>query len=909
LALTPGTRLGVYEIVAQIGEGGMGLVYLARDTKLNRDVALKVLPDVFATDGDRLARFTREAQTLASLNHPNIAHIHGLEESGGVRALVMELVEGEDLSQRIARGPIPVHDALPIARQIAEALEAAHQQGIIHRDLKPANIKLRADGAVKVLDFGLAKAIAPEHDQSSATHRPHLPTITSPALLTSAGLVLGTAAYMAPEQAKGREADKRSDIWAFGCVLYEMLTGRRPFDGDDMTDVLGAVVRLEPSWEGLPADVPPAVRTLLRQCLVKDPRRRVGDIAAALFVLDHQASVAGTASAAPFRSTRLPWIVAGLLAVALIATAAVAMRMSRPSGPAPDQIRFTIAPPPNTSFGGPPAGGTGNIAQLAVSPDGKYVVFVAGAPLAFQLWLRPLASAEPRPIPGTEGSTFPFWSPDSRFVAFFAGAKLKKVAVSGGPPMVLADASAGRGGSWSGDVIVFDRALGSGLFRVSSNGGEPAAVTTLGDGEDAHRWPHFLPDGNHFLYNAVTGACCPPAKRGVIKVGSLDRGEPTLSLFEGDSAALYTSRNLLFARDQTLMAQAFDPVLRKVTGDVVPVLEGVSTEGSRYVSASVSGNGTLLYASGGPPNPQQLTWFDRTGKAIGSLGEGAGDVSPSLSPDERHVAFALRTGNPQNLDIWTIDLARNVRNRVTTDAQPEGWPVWSSDGTRIVFGIGTRGIEGPPSLARLLVRTLGDKNSVSETLVEAASTPQRPCGPRQCALLPTDWSADGRYILYTFVGTFPATNDIWALPLAGDRTPFPVVNSEFNEVQGVFSPDSRWIAYAADNAGQPDVYVQPFRRDGDKIRISPSGGRNPHWRADGRELFYLDATGAMMAVSIDGAETGLPKRLFPAGVVSPNQVYVVTRDGQRFLVNTRLQNSTTPTPLTVIVNWTSTLPK
>ena len=442
MALAPGTRLGVYEIVAQIGEGGMGLVYRARDTKLNRDVALKVLPDLFAGDADRLARFTREAQTLASLNHPNIAHIHGLEESGGVRALVMELVEGDDLSQRIARGAIPVDEALPIAKQIAEALEAAHQQGIIHRDLKPANIKLRPDGTVKVLDFGLAKALAPEQDPASGAHRSQSPTITSPAMLTGLGIVLGTAAYMAPEQAKGREADKRSDIWAFGCVLYEMLTGRRPFDGEDMTDVLGAVVRLEPRWEALPSDVPAPVRTLLRQCLVKDRRRRVGDIAAALFVLDHQASIVSTVPVAP-RSNRIAWLVAALSIIATVATAVVALRMSRSATLAPELVQFTIAPPEKTAFGGPVAGWTGRAAQLAISPDGRNIVFVAGAQSAFQIWLRPVASAEARPIQGTEGGTFPFWSPNSQFVAFFAGGKLKRVAIAGGPPVELTDVATG----------------------------------------------------------------------------------------------------------------------------------------------------------------------------------------------------------------------------------------------------------------------------------------------------------------------------------------------------------------------------------------------------------------------------------------------------------------------------------
>jgi len=904
LAFAAGTRLGVYEIVAQIGEGGMGVVYRARDTKLNRDVALKVLPDLFASDADRMARFTREAQTLASLNHPNIAHIHGLEESGGVRALVMELVEGDDLSQRIARGAVPVDEALPIAKQIAEALEAAHQQGIIHRDLKPANIKLRPDGTVKVLDFGLAKALAPEQDPASPTPTSQSPTITSPAMLTGLGIVLGTAAYMAPEQAKGREADKRSDIWAFGCVLYEMLAGRRPFDGEDITDVLGAVVRLEPAWEALPADVPAPVRTLLKQCLVKDRRRRVGDIAAVLFVLEHQAGVVPTLPVAS-RSNRTAWLVAALSIIALIATAVVALRMSRSGAPPSDPVQFSIAPPEKTVFGGPAAGGTGRAAQLAISPDGRNIVFVAGAQSAFQIWLRPLATGEARPIQGTEGGAFPFWSPDSQFVAFFAGGKLKKVAIAGGPPLELADAATGRGGSWSRDnVIVFDRALGLGLFRVSSGGGVPTPVTTLADGEDAHRWPHFLPDARHFFYTAVTGTCCPASKPGTIKIGSLDEHEPAVALLQADSSAAYVANRMLFAREQTLMAMAFDPDRRELTGDAVPVTR-VSTEGSRYVSASVSQDGTLVYASGGSLSTQ-LTWFDRAGKILGPPGEGWIDVNLSLSPDEHQVALALRSG--ENLDIWTIDVARNLRNRVTSDPEPEGWPVWSPNGTTIVFGSGASGLGGLPVKARLIQIPVNGSGA-REVLVEAVGTPSRPCAARQCVLAPTDWSADGRFVLYTFSGTFPATSDIWALPLSGERKPFPVIQTEFSEGQGALSPDGRWIAYTTDATGQPNVHIQPFLRAGAAQRISPNGGRNPHWRADGKELFYLDAAGAMTAVPIDlttGSAAGLPKTLFPAGVVSNNNMYAVTKDAQRFLVN---RNAAIATPLTVIVNWISTLQK
>jgi Tol biopolymer transport system component len=904
LALAPGSRLGVYEIVAQIGEGGMGLVYRARDTKLNRDVALKVLPDAFASDADRLARFGREAQTLASLNHPNIAHIHGLEESGGARALVMELVEGDDLSQRIARGAIPVEEALPIAKQIAEALEAAHQQGIIHRDLKPANIKLRPDGTVKVLDFGLAKALASDQDPASGTHQSDSPTITSPAMLTGLGVVLGSAAYMAPEQAKGRDADKRSDIWAFGTVLFEMLTGRRPFDGEDMTEVLGAVVRLEPAWEAVPSDVPAPVRTLLRQCLVKDRRRRVGDIAAVLFVLEHEASLAPTLPVAP-RSNRVAWLVAALAMIAMIATGVVALRMSRAGARASDAVQFTIPPPDKTVFGGPTAGGTGSATQLAISPDGRYIAFVAGGQSAFKIWLRPLARAEAQPVQGTEGAAFPFWSPDSRFLAFFAGGKLKRVAISGGPPVEVADTERGLGGSWNRDNVIVFGSVRAGVFRVPSAGGVATAVTTLADGEDAHRWPYFLPDAKHFFYTAVTGSCCPPAKPGTIKIGSLDPSEPNAALFQADSSATYASGHVLFAtRDRILMARAFDPDVRRLTGDAVPVTERLSMEGSRYASASVSENQTLVYATGAI-SPLQLSWFDRAGKPVGTLGEGGTDANPSLSPDQRYIALARRSGSPENLDIWTIDIARNLSNRVTTDAQGDGWPVWSRDGTHMVFG--RVGLTEKPRLVRTPVNGTG----AEETLLEAVDTASRPCGPRQCALAPTDWSNDEGFVLYTLSGTFPTTSDIWALPLSGERKPFPVIQTKFDESQGTFSPDVRWIAYTSDEAGQYDVYVQPFLRAGGKQRISPNGGRNPRWRVDGKELFYLDAAGTMMAVPMDltaPSPAGLPGPLFPTGVVSRNNTYAVTRDGQRFLVNGP-QSVGPPAPLTVIVNWGATLQK
>jgi len=621
------------------------------------------------------------------------------------------------------------------------------------------------------------------------------------------------------------------------------------------------------------------------------------------------------------RSNRIAWLVAALSIITMITTAAVSLRMFRSGTIASDPVQFTIAPPEKTVFGGPPGGGTGRAAQLAISPDGRNIVFVAGAQSAFQIWLRPLASTEARPIQGTEGGAFPFWSPDSQFVAFFAGGKLKKVAIAGGPPLELTEASrdgraasGGRGGSWSRDnVIVFNRALGSGLFRVSAGGGVSTAVTALADGETEHRWPYFLPDGRHFFYTAVIGACCPPTKPGTIKIGSLDQNEPVVPLLQVDSSATYASNRVLFARyqTQTLMAQAFDPDRRQLAGDAAPVTARVSMEGSRYVSASVSENGTLVFASGESLNPPQLTWFDRAGKPLGTLGDGGLDDNLSLSSDERQVALALRSRSAENLDIWTIDVARNMRNLVTSDAEDEGWPVWSPKGTSIVYGIAVRGLGALPGKARL-VQTPVNGTGAKETLLEAEGTPSRPCGAGQCVLAPTDWSVDGRFVLYTVTGTFPATSDIWALPLFGERKPFPVAQTEFAESLGTFSPDGRWIAYTTDETGQPNVYIQPFLRAGGRHRISPNGGRNAHWRADGRELFYLDLNGAMTAVAIDliaSSPAGLPTMLFQAGAVSVvHNAYAVTRDGQRFLVN-RPQNAGATAPLTVIVNWTSTLKK
>jgi len=914
LALLPGTRLGPYEITAPIGEGGMGEVYRATDTKLKRQVAIKVLPASVAGDAERLARSQREAEVLAALNHPNIAAIHGLEEADGVNALVMELVEGPTLADRIAQGAIPLDDALPIARQIAEAIEAAHEQGIIHRDLKPANIKVRADGTVKVLDFGLAKAMevagpstslrAGDAGKVGGNTLTRSPTITAPAM-TAAGMILGTAAYMSPEQARAKPVDKRTDIWAFGCVVFEMVTGRRAFEGDDVSITLASVMMKEPDWSALPATTPQRLRRLMGRCLKKDPRTRIRDIGDARIQIEELLSGAPdearrhvVPSARPGWRRVLPWASASVLALGLtlIAVSIIALRRAGEVAPASGPVEFTIAPPENTSFGSLRALGTGLAAQVAVSPDGRNIVFVAGAQSAYQIWLRPVATMAVRPIPGTEGGIFPFWSPDSRFIAFFAAGKLKKVQIAGGPPILLCDAPNGRGGSWSRDnVILFTPSTNGALLRVSSAGGVPTEVTTLdpATGETNHRFPFFLPDGRHFLYTASTGPCCPAAKPSTIRVGSLDPTDAAVTLFKGvESSVSYASGHVLFARDQTLMAQAFDLDARQLSGDAFPLAEDVSPDGTRYLGASVSGNGTLVYAHGRSPAARQLTWFDRAGRALGTLGEAAPYMSLALSPDESRVAVAQETGNPPNVDIWLIDLVRNVPSRQTVDLGTES-PVWSPDGTHIAFASQR---SGKASLRQKLINaTAGD-----ELLLE---------GP---GITPTDWSSDGRFIVYADRSSGNA--DLWVLPLFGDRRPFPLVRTSFEETLAVFAPDGRWIAFTTNEAGQRNVYVQAFPGTNGKTQVSRDGGSQPVWRADGKELFYLGVDGTLMAVPFDAnrqSPPGVPQALFRTAAPifgSSHGQYAVTKDGQRFLVNATPQQSS-EAPLTVVLNWTATIRK
>jgi Tol biopolymer transport system component len=859
----------------------MGEVYRARDTTLNRDVALKVLLDAFASDPDRLARFEREAQLLASLNHPNIAAIYGLEH-GAVRALVLELVEGPTLADRIARGPIALDEALPIARQIADALEAAHEQGVIHRDLKPANIKVRPDGTVKVLDFGLAKLVETVASGKGVTDVTMSPTITSPAMMTGVGVLLGTAAYMSPEQAKGRPADKRSDIWAFGCVLYEMLTGKRAFDERDVSDTLAAILRGDPDWMMLGPQVPNPIITLLRRCLEKDHKRRLRDIGDARLELDAPSESAALSSVttAGRRKERFAWMTAvvGLSLVAL-GLGAWAIRET----PVPREVRL--------EFNVPATWDPVDLASLAVSPDGQSVVFVAASDGEPKLWLRPLNSVELRPLPGTEDATNPFWSPDSRSVGFFAGALLKRIDLDGGLVRTLTDAEAGVGGSWNRDgVILFVPSPAYPIFRVSADGGAPAAVTRLAEGHAGHWFPSFLPDGRHFLYYVATS----PEARGVY-VSQLDSAT-TRRLFDADSAAMYASGHLLFLRQGRMLAQEFDAERQEVKGVPFPTgIEGVMGDLARfgYPAMSAAPGGVIAFREGAAGAERQFVWVDRAGREMEMVGgrDRTGPLSPNLSPDGSQLALLRRVNG--NADVWLLEMRRGLLSRFTDHAAEDIFPIWSRDGSQIVFSSNRSG-----QMGLYQKRATG---AGGETLV-LPTTPG--------SIFASDWSPDGQFLLYETRGG-KTKADLWALPLRGDRKPLPVVGGESNDRDGQFSPDGKWVAYDSDRSGRFEVYVQAFPGPGVARQVSTGGGAQVRWRPDGRELFFVALNGRLMAAPVqftaDGPSAGIPVSLFATRIgralqANPGAQYIVSDDGQRFLMNTIVQDGS-PTPIELMLNW------
>jgi Tol biopolymer transport system component len=877
---TPST-IAHYRISGKLGEGGMGAVYRATDTKLDREVAIKILPDAFAGDADRMARFTREAKLLASLNHPNIAAIYGVED----RALIMELVEGHDL-----RGPLPTATALNYARQIAGALDAAHEKGIVHRDLKPANIRITPDGVVKVLDFGLAKLAEPVADSADASNSP---TITSSH--TRVGVIMGTAAYMSPEQARGHKVDKRADIWSFGVVFYEMLAGRKLFGGDTVSDTLAGVLKTDPDWSALPPDTPPAIRRLLRRCLERDRKQRLADIADARLEIDEASGGAPESPAVPPPRSALRWWNA-LIALLALAGLAVAVQHFRETPPQPAAVRFQIPAPENASFGD-----TG----LALSPDGRQLAFIAsGADGRPMLWVRPLDSITARALPGTEGAALlPFWSPDSRVVGFMVQGKVKSIEAVGGTPQTLCEVPGQViGGSWSRDGIVLFGTPSGGLFRVSQAGGAPTRLTTSDDshGEVGHLRPWFLPDGRHFLYFSRS------IKREVVGVylATLDdNGKQRKRLVTTDQAAAYAppaagtqNGHILFLRESTLMALPLDARSFEPAGDPFPVAEHV---GSRLAMGffSVSANGVLAYRNGAAARGSQLIWFDRQGKALGAIGPpGSYGSGPTLSPDGTRAAVdKMDAAGSRN--IWVLDIARGVATRSTSDAVQDHGPAWSSDGTRLVFS-SARGAAGTDGIFQRESSGTGKE----ERLLQSGYL-----------IFPGNWSPDGRYLLYSTAGQ-KTGSDLLLLSAAG-TPPVPYLEGPYNEQQGQFSPDGRWVAYASDETGSFEVYVQSFPTGAGKFLVSTAGGSQPRWRRDGRELFFISAAGRLMAVDVKTAPTfefGVPRALFdpqiPAGVLADAFFhYDVAADGKRFLVSSIDGANSVPNPITVIINWTALL--
>jgi serine/threonine protein kinase len=868
-----GTKLAHYEITSHLGTGGMGEVYQATDPKLGRSVAIKLLPAAFAQDAERVARFEREARVLASLNHPNIAAIYSLEESGGRKILVLELVEGETLAARIARGPIPMNEALSIAKQIAEALEAAHEKGIIHRDLKPANIKITPSGNVKVLDFGLAKVR--EAEGAALSKAPTKVTASA------TGMIIGTAAYMSPEQAKGTDADRTSDVWAFGCVFYEMLAGCRAFEGETVSEILAGVLKSDPDWNRLPAGTPEGIRRLLRRCLQREEKLRLRDVRDARIEID-EAQIGPQVDAArgPLRRReRLAWI-SSLALIGLIAAVAIVSAF-RPA-PLPPEMRLEISTPPTT-----------DPVSMAISPDGQKIVFVANSENGSRLWLRSLGSVSAQPLSGTESAQFPFWSPNNRSVGFFADGKLKRIDVDGGSVQAMANAPQARGGTWNRDgTILFAPGSAGPIFRMSDTGGEPVRLTRPdGPQQSGHRFPRFLADGRHFLY-FVTGS---PEVRGVY-ISSLD-GSETRRLLNADGAATTASSGqLLFVLQGTLFAQGLDPIRMELTGSASAIAEHVTIDVPANLPAiSASTAGSIVYRAGSPGGQRQFVWFDRSGKEIGRVGnpDTANALGPSISPDGRHLALSRTVSG--NFDIWLLDIARGVLSRFTLDPSFETNPVWSPDGSRIVFNSTRTGVvdlyqklvTGTPGSEKPLLATAQPKNA-------------------------TDWSSDGHLLLYH--SQDPKMGwDIWALPLGANGKPgqpFPVVQTNLNELEAQFAPDGKWIAYQSNETGRFEIYVQPFPGPGGRSApISINGGSQVRWRRDGKEVFYMALDGKLMAAPIRLAsnaqtlEAGSPVPLFaPRSTSTVRPQYIVSPDGQRFLINTVTEDASTA-PITVIQNW------
>jgi serine/threonine protein kinase/Tol biopolymer transport system component len=845
--MTAPSQIAHYRIVSKLGEGGMGAVYRATDTKLGRDVAIKVLPAAFADDSARMQRFEREAQVLASLNHPNIAAIYGVEQG----AIVMELVEGEDL-----RGPMPADAVLAIARQIAAGLEAAHEKGIVHRDLKPANIKVAHDGTVKLLDFGLAKAGEATTLAGNNTQSP-----TMSLAMTQAGMILGTAAYMSPEQARGKPVDKRADIWAFGVILYELLTGASLFGGGEtVSDSLAAVITKEPDL----TPIPEPLRPLLKACLEKDPRNRLRDIG------DWQRLLATAPASLPPpapKSSRLPWIAAAVFAVAAIGLGLLWYRTVGISSPV---LRYSMAPPPKTAF-----------AYFALSPDGKHLAFVTEAEGKYELWVRDLDSGTPRHLAraGVFGS--PFWSPDSRTIAFFDNGKLRKIDPAGGQPTTLADAANPRGGSWgTRGTIVFAPTSSSPLMRVPASGGSATPVTVMdtSGGTATHRWPVFLPDGHRFLYLVRSAG----SDSGGFYLGDLD-GKPSRRISSGISSLAYDPRGfLLFFADGALRAMPWPG------GEAVPVAEDVEFQINNSTARfSISNTGMLAWIAGASTGNMQLTWLDRDGKELGTVGPPGQMQSAGLSPDGKFVVTD-RASTDGNADLWMYDLNRGTESRFTFDYKVAASPVWSADSKLVAF--------------------VGQQSNKWRVMVKpaAGNAPEQVIAEFPGPVFTNYWSRDLRYLLLVSISA-ATQHDIFVIsdPLDATRRKItPWMQGPAMETYPVLSPDGKWIAYGSSESGPMQIFVSSFPDKAARFQVTSAGGARPFWSDDGKELFYFSLQRALMKVTVStGArfEFSTPELLFPARVTTAS-IPAVSADGKRFLMPTIL-NAAADTPIHIVTDW------
>jgi eukaryotic-like serine/threonine-protein kinase len=884
-----GQKLGPYEVLEKLGEGGMGEVYRARDTRLDRTVAIKVLSSQLASDPQFRQRFDREARAISALDHPHICSLYDVGEqipstsavpdpaaapAQPIAFLVMQYLEGETLADRLLTGALPLEQALEYAIQIADALDKAHRAGIVHRDLKPGNIMLTKAG-VKLLDFGLAKAATPIASAGLSM----LPT-TAPGL-TAQGAILGTLQYMAPEQLEGRETDARTDIFAFGAVLHEMVTGKRVFEGRSQASLISAIMSAQPATvSSLQPLAPTALDHIVARCLAKDVDERwqsAHDLKLQLAWIAEGKSSGPSQTTSATRRSREPiaWSIAALALLAAVGLAGMLVWQRDRELPA-RASQFAILPPDDARF-------TADIGGQAISPDGRQIVFVAAKSAEpKRLWLRALDVLIPRPLEGTEDANVPFWSPDGRSIAFFADGKLKRLDLDGGAPQTLADAPFGLGGSWSQNgTILFTPNLASPVFRVPAAGGTPVPVTRFDQrkGDFLHGAPSFLPDGNHFLFSASS-------QQPGVYVGSLETEQITRVL-PSETDAVFAAGHLLFVRGSTLMAQPFDAERLTVSGNPSRVIENVS----RFITTvgvSASANRELVIRPASAVR-SELVWFNRLGARAG-VAAPAGEYGEfALSPDESQVAFDRGDVSGQLPDIWLLDLRRGGTSRLTTNPGVDNVPIWSWDGRTVAYA----SIHGPG----LDIYQRPANQSASEQLLLKLDAPP--------IMFPADWSSDGRHLAY--YRTDPKNrNDVWVLPLFGDRKPFPLIQTEFNEWQAQFSPDGKWISYVSDESGASQVYVQAFPMQSGKVPISTTGGTQPRWSRDGKELFYLAPDRKLMAVTVKAGatfEVESPRPLFQT-TLDPSafrQAYAVSADGNRFLLNAQIES--VPQPLTVVLNW------